>query len=333
MSDMKLLPAAEWTEKDKERIDEFILSEDTNGEFIHSLKYLSYHPQGRFADDSVAVKDSGSGMIRCVAMACAGPDGDSVVSHMGTTFAGPVIRIRDGYQTIRAAVQMALDYYEKRYKSVVLRVTPPFYGKQEPGILDYLLMQSGYKYGMTALSNVVCIDKVKTEDDLFSMYDSKRRNQVKKPIKTRLFSFSRAECVDRGVWELMNGNLKSKFGSETTHSYDEIAWLQRSMPDRIIPYEVRTKEREYAAFALIFKFKHVFHTQYLDVNYRFSGEYPNLYLVHNLLMEAAQQRFRMFSFGGSTEDGGRYLNEGLFSYKAGYGGGSILLPSYTKCRS
>ena len=35
MSDMKLLPAAEWTEKDKERIDEFILSEDTNGEFIH----------------------------------------------------------------------------------------------------------------------------------------------------------------------------------------------------------------------------------------------------------------------------------------------------------
>lgn len=330
MSDMKLLPAAEWTDKDKERIDEFILSEDTNGEFIHSLKYLSYHPQGRFADDSVAVKDSGSGMIRCVVMACAEPDGDSVASHMGTTFAGPVIRIRDGYQTIRAAVQTALDYYEKRYKTVVLRVVPPFYGKQEPGILDYLLMQDGYRYGMAALANVVCIDRVKSEDDLFSMYDSKRRNHVKKPIKTGLFSFSRAKYVDRGIWEQMNQNLGNKFGSETTHSYDEITWLQQNMPGHIIPYEARTGDGEYAAFALIYKFKHVFHTQYLDVNYKFSGEYPNLYLVHNLLMEAARQGFRMFSFGASTEDEGRYLNEGLFAYKAGYGGGSILLPSYTK---
>lgn len=330
MSDMKLLPAAEWTEKDRERIDEFILSGDTNGEFIHSLKYLSYHPQGRFADDSVAVKDSGSGMVRCVVMACAGPDGDSVVSHMGTTFAGPVIRIRDSYQTIRQAVQMALDYYEDRYKNVILRVVPPFYGNQEPGILDYLLMQNGYTYGMTALANVVCIDMIKTEDDLFSMYDSKRRNQAKKPLKTGRFSFSRAEGIDREIWDLMNRNLETKFGSKTTHSYDEIVWLQRNMPEYIVPYEARTKEGEYAAFALVYQFKHVFHTQYLDVNYRFSGEYPNLYLVHNLLIEAVRQGCRMFSFGASTEDGGNYLNEGLFAYKAGYGGGSILLPCYTK---
>ena len=104
------------------------------------------------------------------------------------------------------------------------------------------------------------------------------------------------------------------------------------MPEYIVPYEARTKEGEYAAFALVYQFKHVFHTQYLDVNYRFTGEYPNLYLVHNLLIEAVRQGCRMFSFGASTEDGGNYLNEGLFAYKAGYGGGSILLPSYTKCR-
>ena len=177
MSEMKLLPSAEWTQKDRERIDEFIMSGDTNGEFIHSVRYLSYHPRNRFTDDSVAVRDSGSGLIHCVVMACAGPDGDSVASHMGTTFAGPVIRVRESYQTLRRAVQMALGYYEERYRSISFRVVPPGYGKQESGILDYLLIQNGYTYGMTALANVVRLDKVKTEDDLLSMYDSKRRNQ------------------------------------------------------------------------------------------------------------------------------------------------------------
>ena len=128
----------------------------------------------------------------------------------------------------------------------------------------------------------------------------------------------------------MNDNLESKFGYKTTHSYDEITWMQKNMPEHIVPYETRTKEGEYAAFALVYKFKHVFHTQYLDVNYRFSGEYPNLYLVHNLMMEAAREGYRMFSFGASTENGGKDLNEGLFAYKSGYGGGSILLPCYTK---
>jgi len=86
----------------------------------------------------------------------------------------------------------------------------------------------------------------------------------------------------------------------------------------------------YGAFALIYKFKNVFHTQYLDMNYNISSEYPNLYLIHCLINTAVKEGFRYFSFGASTENGGEYLNETLYGYKNGYGGGSILLPKFTK---
>jgi len=93
---------------------------------------------------------------------------------------------------------------------------------------------------------------------------------------------------------------------------------------------VETREGEYGAFALVYCFKNVFHTQYLDLNYRFSKQMPNLMLISKLILKARELGYSYFSFGASTEDSGNILNYSLFRYKAEYGGGSILLPLYTK---
>lgn len=327
---LKVIPSTMWTERDRTDIDSFIMHKDTTGEFINTIRYLSYHGN-RFLVDSIAVKDMGSGSIRCVMMAVVDPKNrDRVVSHLGTTFAGPIINIKDSFKNNRQAVQMALEYYEGRYRSVSMKTVPPHYTLQEAGVLEYLLMKSGYTYGMTALANVIDISRIQSEEDIYALYTSGRRNQVKKAFKEGLFYCDQPAQIASSVWSFMNGNLENKFGSKTTHTYEEIYGLQQDMPEYIVPYEVQTKDGEYAAFALVYKFKNVFHTQYLDVNYKFTGKYPNLFLVHILLVQAWKEGYRTFSFGASTENGGNYLNEGLFSYKAEYGGGSIILPIYTK---
>jgi len=66
------------------------------------------------------------------------------------------------------------------------------------------------------------------------------------------------------------------------------------------------------------------------LNYELRNEYPNLYLIHNLIKMAINEGYRFFSFGASTENEGNILNEGLFNFKNQFGGGSILLPKYTK---
>lgn len=55
--------------EEKNTLDNFILDGKTNGEFLNSIRYLSYHPVGRFLDDSIAVMDVESNSVRGVMMA------------------------------------------------------------------------------------------------------------------------------------------------------------------------------------------------------------------------------------------------------------------------
>ena len=44
----KIIPIKEMDNNEKIKIDEFILDKNTNGEFINTIKYLSYHKTDRF---------------------------------------------------------------------------------------------------------------------------------------------------------------------------------------------------------------------------------------------------------------------------------------------
>ncbi len=316
-------------DQEKKKIDKFVLHEETNGEFINTVRYLSYH-KDRFEEDSVYVVDEENGTVMGVVMATVDSGRSSVLSHGGTTFSGPVLCLKNSYHSCELVMDLLLDYYEKRYKEIKFEITPQFYSKRQTGVIEHILQKRGYRYGMSALSNVIDLFGLSGEDSVFALYDSKRRNQVRKAVKKQAFVVSKAGEISEDIWAAMNENLHNKFGVHSTHSYAEICELHSLFPERIIPYEVYAREGGYAAFALIYKFKNVFHTQYLDVNYAFSGEYPNLFLIHSLMQQAVDEKYRLFSFGTSTERGGEIVNEGLFSYKQGYGGGSIILPVYSK---
>ena len=317
------------TEKELHKVDKFILKTSTTGEFINTLNYLSYHPQERFRNDSVVVVDRGSGEIKGVMIAAKTAEGE-IISYPGTTFAGPIIDRTDSLEVAEKVMDLILEYYESRYNKIVIKKVPDYYTKQPFQLIDYILLRRGYFYGMSAMANVINISKITSEDDIFAMFDSKRRNQVRKAVKGGRFAFITEDGIRDAVWENMNRTLMSKFDVKPTHTLQEIKKLEEFCPEHIKTYYVDTTEGEYGAFALVFLFKNVFHTQYLDVNYRCTGQYPNLLLIFDLIKEARGKEYQYFSFGASTEEDGKILNRGLYHYKAGYGGGDILLPVYTK---
>lgn len=324
---LKLFSLAELPEEVLHKIDAFILSEDTNGEFINTLQYLSYHGD-RLQTDSVVVMDVDSGAIKGVMLASVDKEKNMIISHAGTTFAGPVIRNKEKYTAISKIIKLILEYYESSYKQIVLKITPQSYTRQVQDIIPYLLLQHGYSYGVSALANIINLNGITSEEDIFRLYTANRRNHVRKAIKKGAFIVTKGDKINFTIWDSMNQNLKNKYEAQTTHNFEEIKMLQQKMPDRITPYEVYTREGEYAAFALVYCFKNVMHTQYLDLNYKFSGEYPNLLLMHELIYKAVMEGYQAFSFGASTEAGGNYLNEGLYTYKNQFGGGSIILPVF-----
>lgn len=317
------------TEKELEKADAFILKDSTTGEFINTFNYMGYHPQERFIDDSIVIMDYGSGEIKGVMLAaCTGEN--CIMSHPGTTFAGPVIDRNVNLETAEAVLNLMFGYYEKRYHKIIIEKIPEYYTSQPFHLIDYFLLQRGYFYAMSALTNVINIRQIASETDAYTLFDSKKRNQVRKAVKAGRFIFSSENDVRKDVWDSMNENLRRKFDSKTTHTLEEIRELKNRCPRHIKAYYVDTKEGEYGAFALIYLFKNVFHTQYLDVNYKYTGQYPNLLLIFELLMEARRMGYDYFSFGASTENRGAVINRGLYHYKAGYGGGDIILPVYTK---
>ena len=330
-SKLELIKWVDLADRQKKEVDAFIMKESTNGEFINSPKYLGYHPEGRFKDDSVVIVDAGSKAIRAVLMAAqVNGDEDSIISHPGTTFAGPIIDRKVRIELIEEVLDIMLCYYESKYRKIELKLSPAYYAGQACHVIDYYLLKRGYTYGMTGLANIIHISGIETEEDILQLFNSKRRNQVRKVIKEDFFEFQEEKIIKPLIWENMNKNLETKFQSKTTHTFEEICDLKLRYEPNILPFYVDTKEGEYGAFGLVYKFKNVFHTQYLDLNYDYSGKYPNLFLILKLIKKARECGYNYFSFGASTEDGGKILNYSLYNYKAEYGGGDIILPLYTK---
>ena len=73
------------------------------------------------------------------------------------------------------------------------------------------------------------------------------------------------------------------------------------------------------AGSMVFKFnKQVFHSQYLASDQNNLKLFPMEYLNTNLINTAKKEGYKTFSFGISTEDHGKILNEGLAQFKEGF---------------
>lgn len=315
---------------EKNAVDKFIINPDTNGEFINTIKYLDYHPLGRFQDESICIQEKGSRSIVGVMMAAISSDNDCIVSHPGTTFAGPIIKRCINVQYSLEVLKLLMEYYETRYDKIIIRTAPAVFGNQPNGLIDYYLSVNGYKYEISALSNVIDLTGINCENDVVNMFDGKKRNKLRKNLQGDKIFIYKKNLVDQTVWQSINENLENKFSTRTTHTWEEIADLVNRFPKDIDVFYADDKEGEYCAFSLNYRFKTVYHTQYMGLNYEKRVYNPNVYLIYHLMTEAKKQGFKYFSFGASTEKQGQYLNTGLFEYKAGYGGGEIILPRYKK---
>lgn len=281
------------------------------GTFLHTRRFLSYHG-GRFEDVSACLFEK-QALVGVFPAALGG--GGAVVSHPGATYGGLVHGPRLRGECAVAALRRVADFYRGLGCSrIVYKAVPSIY---------YMWPAMDDRYALHA------VGAQRTRCDLSVTLDLGRRLPLS---SRRRRSLSRARRCGVRVddserrweeyWAVLEEVLEERHGAKPTHTFQEILELKRRF-GREIRLVVAEQDGAVAAGAVLFIGGPTWHFQYLASSALGRRVGALDAVIEWSVAKAKDEGARFVDFGICTEDEGRVLNEGLYQYKAEFGGGGV----------
>lgn len=292
--------------------DEFI-EKAVNSHFMHYRDYMNYHSD-RFQDQSLLFRDEKSKLI---AVMPANISDGVLYSHQGLTFGGILVCQKTNAISLLKIFDSLKSFCEANsINKIIYKRSPDFYYNDIYQDDLYALYLNGANLIRRDLNSTVA---------LYSNYKySKGRKWTINKAKKECFEVSELKEYD-DFWNILTEVLKNH-GAVPTHSVNEISLLANSFPENIKLFVVR-KDNELLAGTVLFINNEVVHTQYMASTLKGRDTGALDFLIHQLMSDLYKDK-RYFNFGISTEESGRYLNEGLLLQKAGFGARSTVHEFY-----
>lgn len=291
-----------------------VLRNAKNGIFQFERAYMDYHAD-RFTDASLlAFVDD-----QPIAIMPAAIDADGLVaSHPGLTFGGVVLdtRIRSGvaFDVVDAMFGALRGFGGRR---CVIKLLPAAFSNYPSAELDYHLWRRGFSLQRRDLSSLLPLAAALP-------FNSSKSQGAKKAAKAGIV----VGADDVSVFHaLLQAVLSAKHGVAPVHSREELELLQGRFPERIF-CRTATLHGEAVAGALVFDYGRAWHTQYLACSDQGRDAGALDLVIHELIGEARARGAECLSFGTSTVDAGRVVNEGLLWQKESYGARAIVHDFY-----
>lgn len=296
----------------KDEWDEFV-ARSKQGTFLFYRDFMDYHKH-RFQDHSLLVREKG----RLVAMLPANVDGNVLVSHAGLTYGGFITDDQMKAPLMLNVLSGVLGHLsESGIQKLVYKAVPRIYHTIPADEDVYALFRFGarlYRRDMTTVA--MPANQVGFQD--------RRMRGVKRAEKEKIVC---RHSVDYGrFWEILEDNLWTVHKLIPVHSLDEIRLLRSLFPWNIKMF-CSFQGDEMVAGVVIFETRNVAHAQYTATSEK-GRTCGALDLLFKRLLDKWYSDIMYFDFGVSTEDGGRYLNEGLTDFKEGFGGRAVVCDFY-----
>lgn len=283
-----------------------------NGNFLHLRGYMGYHAH-RFDEQSVIVFKH----ARPVAVFPCNRVDERIVSHGGLTYAGLIygtnLHAADVLQLMK---QLAIHCREMGATKILYKAVPHLFHSYPAEEDLYALTRLGARICRRDLSSAIPLKQRIRFSDL-----RKRaiRKSVRQGVEIREGEFF--EEYHRLVTQAL-----SKFGLVPVHSLHDLELLKSRFPSNIRLFGAFKRELLLAG-TIIYDFGHVVHTQYLALSDD-GKEIGALDFVLAQLIETVFADRQYLSFGVSTEQDGRWLNEGLIFQKEGFGARGVVHDFY-----
>ena len=293
--------------------DQFVFN-SKNGIFFFQRKFMDYH-QDRFEDHSLIFQNDTDKWL-AVLPAC--HIDDFLVSHGGLTFGG-ILSDRSMTTPRMLEIFDAFQKYAKSegFKGVRYKAIPHMYHCHPAEEDLYALIQNKYALQKREVTSVV---DMQNRIPLSKGRKSSISKAKKKGIEVReTDQFPEFMKIEAQI-------LLDKYKTKPTHSTDEICLLANLFPKNI---------RLFAAFhdglmcagTIIFEHERVAHAQYMATT-PIGRECGALDLIISRLLNDTYKDIPFFDFGISTEDSGRFLNEGLIAQKEMFGARAMVHDTY-----
>jgi hypothetical protein len=282
--------------------------------FFFTRKFVEYHSD-KFVDSSLMFYED----EKLIAVLPASLYADDLICHGGLTFGCLLYAQKIRSTTILEIFEALITYCRNQSIGQIIYKPVPSIFHVAPNQEDlYGLMVNEASLIKRELSSVIDLtNRPKLSKGRKWLVNKAKKEGVEIIVSTDWKTF----------YELLTGALK-KHGALPTHTISELKYLYSMYPKNIELIEAR-KGEELLAATLLFKFGNVIHTQYMATNDTGKDLGALDYLIESCIHKSQEAGCKTFSFGISTEQDGKVLNEGLVSQKESFGARAIVLDTYS----
>ena len=302
-----------YTSGQKAAWNQFVLR-SKNGTFLFDRNYMDYHSD-RFEDNSLMIFRKG----KLYSLLPANKAGNVLYSHQGLTYGGMIMNDKvtvaesvDMFRQLNACLK------ESGFEKVIYKPIPLIYHQHLAQEDLYALFRTTNAkiIGRNISSTIIQADKIKFTESRKSGIRKALSNGITVRLSNDLSTF----------WEILDTNLKNKYGVAPVHTLLEMQLLQSRFPQYIKLY-MAYKDDIALGGTLLYITKQVVHTQYISANVE-GKELGVLDLLFDYLINHEYTNYPYFDFGQSTEQMGHLLNVSLIFQKEGFGGRGMCYDIY-----
>lgn len=290
------------------------LEHSNNGLFLFNRSYMDYHAD-RFNDSSIMVSNDGGQLL---ALFPASVKNDVVTSHAGLTFGGFIVDFEMRASLMMSITQQVFQHFEDQgIRRIVYKAIPHIYHTVPAEDDLYALFRMNARLVRRDLSSTILMSER-------SQFTKERRWSVRKSQSNKVAVRPSDEYAS--FMKIEEENLKTKHGTKPVHTAAEIELLASRFPDNIRLF-VAEMDGEMTGGVIVYESRNVAHLQYLAS----TAEGRRICAVDAIVDYLLNQHYiskRYFDFGISTEEGGRFLNQGLCDYKCGFGAHAVVYDTY-----
>lgn len=301
--------------------DAFV-SHAINGTFLHGRSFYDCNPSNA-ADDHSLMFYSGNRLLALLpGTLYTGDVGQTFHSHNRSTYGGFLFNRRVGIQEAVDIVGALLHHLRViGVGSAIIRSPFRILYDQISDEFEYAMWYHGFH--VASREAEVYVDLTPPIDTIRSRFEKATRNNITRAYKDTEISIDGLGDIEQ-FWILLGHNLATKHGTKPTHSLESIRKLIGAFGVEKIRLFAAYVEGRLAAGCLVFTpCPSVLHAQYIAQDYELQASRPLNALIDSIITWGNANGFRSFNLGTANE-GGHVINAGLFHFKEGFGGRSVL---------